>query len=480
MASEDLAARSSRLRQELKDWEGQFAQANSGRKAGRNDIKADGAIAAKYKEYNKVREVLSGTTAPTSSSWKPGKRKAADELSQTPSKRQSFQAATPKGSRNVSQINLQATPSSVTIAASPIRMPAIIGPTPQKNGEFLGLFNGLVAETPSRRNRDPLASLPPNAVFTPSRDRTTSEDISSVEHTKFSRTPMSSGKQFLLAQFVTPRKRQLEEDGTPSSTAKRLATPAFLRRNAPLETLSEESESPKVRQPWKRIGMIRSLSSMIQSMRDQEEKKYDDDEDAMREMEMEADGVAPAKPVTKEPQVLVEDSQVVMPLGPDKNIYSDDDAGEGEKADKPTRTWKKKGQKRTTRRVNMRPVPRKAPTEATAEATTEDQSESKAEDAIAETQPDEPHDATKNDEDDDEADFVDDGAESDESFSTKTKKAKKAKAIAVLKEAGKEEPKKKRGVKKIAATAHANYQRLKIRGKGPKPGGGKGRFGRRK
>ncbi len=38
----------------------------------------------------------------------------------------------------------------------------------------------------------------------------------------------------------------------------------------------------------------------------------------------------------------------------------------------------------------------------------------------------------------------------------------------------------KKTVRKISATAHANYQRLKIKGKGGNGGKGRGKFGRRK
>lgn len=48
------------LRTKLKEWEKFFAETNSGRKPGKEDIKKNPDIAAKYKTYNRKRDVLDG------------------------------------------------------------------------------------------------------------------------------------------------------------------------------------------------------------------------------------------------------------------------------------------------------------------------------------------------------------------------------------------------------------------------------------
>src|SRR5436190_11970168 len=100
----ELSQKSASLRHQLKKWEKQFATANNGRKACREDIKKDPAIgarsfmcihcfysyfvASKYKEYTKIREILSGKNSlPSSSHHKSRKRKATHEPALTPSKR---------------------------------------------------------------------------------------------------------------------------------------------------------------------------------------------------------------------------------------------------------------------------------------------------------------------------------------------------------------------------------------------------------
>ena len=61
-----LAAHSTSLRVALKEWEKDFADAHNGAKPGKDDIRSDRCISAKYKEYNRVRDVLAGKLeAPT-------------------------------------------------------------------------------------------------------------------------------------------------------------------------------------------------------------------------------------------------------------------------------------------------------------------------------------------------------------------------------------------------------------------------------
>jgi hypothetical protein len=240
--------------------------------------------------------------------------------------------------------------------------PAMIGPTPQRDGIVLGLFDLLPAGTPSR-SRVVFAEVTPNDLQTPSRKVGKADSEASLEsRMRRDKTPVSVGKRFLLDTFVTPKKRKLNEEGTPTSLFKGFSTPAFLRRSTALDIIDEDNEPTPRPAPWNRRGFGRSLSSVIQSMKQQEEDRLeaeedrlDDEADIMREMEMEAEGIFVPKRA-KIPAVLVEDSQAPMPLGPDRGIGSDDEDDEENAADgldrngKPRKVWKKRGMKRQTRR----------------------------------------------------------------------------------------------------------------------------------
>lgn len=123
-----------------------------------------------------------------------------------------------------------------------------------------------------------------------------------------------------------------------------------------MDSLAEEAENDdeiksmnigRMRQPpFKKRGLVRSLSSMIQGMRKQEDDRLDEEMEMMREMENGDDDQEHPKPV-----VQVEDSQVVMPLGPDQAIESEESEEEEKDAGVFRKPWKKKGLKRQTKRV---------------------------------------------------------------------------------------------------------------------------------
>jgi hypothetical protein len=234
--------------------------------------------------------------------------------------------------------------------------PNVIGPTPQRDGIVLGLFDMLPAGTPSKR-RAVLADVELNVLQTPSRKaQDAASEASQESRARGERTPLSNGKRFMLNQFVTPKKRTLDEQGTPS-TIRGLATPAFLRRGNALGAIDEADEATPRPAPWKRRGLGRSLSAMIQAMKKDEDDKLDEEADIMREMEMEEAGISLPPKKSRIPQVQIEDSQAPMPLGPDRGLETDEDEDEEPELGpdgKPRRVWKKKGLKRQTRRVNSK------------------------------------------------------------------------------------------------------------------------------
>ncbi|KAG9941598.1 hypothetical protein KCU85_g9514, partial [Aureobasidium melanogenum] len=460
------------LRVELKTWEKQFSVQHGGKRPSRDDIKNNVEIAAKYREYDRLRRPSTKQTEST----KPEK-----PLHATPRKARPV-AATPQKPNSqflVPSIPLQE--EEVELEPTPAAVRMHLGPTPQKDGHILSLFDDL-SSTASKASRTALASIEANANFTPSKPaQPLFGNNESPPENVHDRTPASSSKRFLLDSFVstTPLKRKREDDepthATPSS-AKGLSTPAFLRRTSNMlimDSLAEEAENDdeiksmnigRMRQPpFKKRGLVRSLSSMIQGMRKQEDDRLDEEMEMMREMENGDDDQEHPKPV-----VQVEDSQVVMPLGPDQAIESEESEEEEKDAGVFRKPWKKKGLKRQTKRVIMRPAPKpKAPAQGEHPDPPSDN-----EGNVAETQlPDAVND-------------VDSDADSDAAYSDTEAKRKRqlTKSTTTDKDDASKSSKSdgivKKAAKKISATAHANFRKLNIKNKNSKAKG-RGRFGKR-
>ncbi|KAI4914659.1 DNA replication regulator sld2 [Alternaria incomplexa] len=474
MSNDEIEQRCTVLRQELKVWEKKFATENNGRKAGRDDIKANAEISQMYKEYNKLRVRLSSKAAPQTPSKRAPSRKASLDVQRTPKAAPKPNLSTPMKRKREDEDTLE----NVDYAAELLspQGPSVIGPTPQRDGIVLGLFDQLpfAQGTPSKP-RTVLGDVGLNVPQTPSRRLQDAASETSLEsRARGERTPLSAGKRFLLNQFVTPKKRRLDEQGTPSSTTRGLATPAFLKRDNVLSAIGEEEEEPISRPaPWMRRGLGRSLSSMIQAMRKDEEDQLDEEADIMRELEMEEQGITVPKK-SKAPQILIEDSQAAMPLGPDRGLESDEDSEEEPQLGrdgKPRKAWKKKGLKRQTRRVIMRPnvvKPKPIPAVQTHDELDEEQA------AVPETQvPADIADEFGSDLDGD-SDYASDASHTPRRRKVPAKKPEQAKEKPV------KEGVLKTAARKIKATANANYRRLNIKGKAATGGGGKGKFGRRR
>ncbi|KAM5345632.1 hypothetical protein ACJ41O_011493 [Fusarium nematophilum] len=459
----EYETQSQQLRVDLKTWEVNWAKAHKGKKPGRGDIKANQEIASKYKQYNKLRDILAGKLPPPPPREEPKPRKRESDTlpAQTPTKR-TRHAETPSKNRSLDHgEELMNTPAISRKLFSPASVTSV-GPTPQRDGRVLGLFDLLVEKelgTPSKTNSATKTESRSRGIdATPSKRSATTMDDEASE--KLGRTPMSSSKRQRLNHFMTPLKNR---DGnveavTPSSVSKlQFDTPAFLKRNS-LPVLDENGDfdaPAPLRLPRK--PLVRGLSEIVASLRKVEEDKLDDDLDALREAENEEMGSDPKPrtlfpPKPKADDVLVEDSQSRnLPLGgfDDEAMY-DSPTEEGVDRDgRPMRVFKKKGQKRTTRLVKMRPTRAKRPTNM-AEGDGSDVENHDA--AIPETQ--RGMDAGSDFEDDD---------------------APKKKA------APKKEGTMKRAARKVNELAHANFQRLKLRNHGAKGGPGyNSRFRRRR
>lgn len=394
---------------------------------------------------------------------------------------------------------------------------AAVGPTPQRDGKALGLFDllsesGGSTATPSAAR---IASLEGAAVQTPSR-RNRMETIAEEdeeeeeENPRGGRTPVSSGKKLYLENlFATPTTMKYaamvedEEDRRPTaanvqaaaaaaSANRRVAgpgeTPSFLRRSNAGRSFNAMDPSTgglspiAARKPPQFVG--KGLSALVQGLRDMEEERMEDDMDVLRELEAEQDAM-------DNPEVDVQGSQA---------------GGAGRKP------YKKKGQKRTTRRVRMKPVVVPKAQTKLAELSGDEEEDEKA--AIPETQFQQTENHFSEDDNADDASLhsisereledsdsdpdFDEPVTKTKSFAEKMKEAisadsknnpqessqssEKAKEKAQQKEKEKKDKEKEESAKprprKVNPEAHANYRSLNIRNKNTK-GRGAGRFRRR-
>ncbi len=265
------------------------------------------------------------------------------------------------------------------------------------------------------------------------------------------------------------------------------------------------------------------MSSVVAGLRKLEEEAFGDEEEVLREMEMEMDMGGEERVVGKEDVAPAEKAAVevvggekgeveggagqVPPLGLGGDREGGREAGvllsgfddealfdtldEEKQRGQPLRLFKKRGQKRTTRLANMRPTRARRP--AQDQAAEDDQEEEEQEDVVPETQLNPSAAAgtkaaaalTDADElrlSDLDSDIDFDGSASDGEEGTVKAKQKKRKAAAKKgAETAKGEGVVKRAVRKVKATAHANFKRLKLKNTGSKGGPGhNSRFRRRR
>ena len=443
-------------------------------------------IAQRYKDYNKLRSALSNPqSAPPSS---PSRRKRSHPHlthslvhSETPSKRHKQ-----LHKLHPSFIDPYDPPTSLIL--SPSQQRKSIGPTPQKDGQVLGLFDGISG----------------TSTKIPSKSISLGDTAADVQATP-SKKPNSDlwlglkGSQTEIAPTIgpslpdvkmTPSMQRVTQCRTPGSRGgvSKLRfddTPVFLRRGEQrtvafqAHTAGEEADalwSPiTVRRLPQPAG--RSLSAILKNLRAMEDEKLDEDLDLLREVK----GGSPALDNRlPRPKFLVEDSQRPdMPLGPDGESKSELDAnkyaneGEG-RGGKILKVWKKKGQKRTTRRVDMKPN-------------------------TAKWKPEPKWKDGNSQEDDDEDNIVESQAEDAESRATSTgadgayrglRETNGKEDSAVKRPKVRPKPEQRlnpnkdglltKAKKKISVTAHANFRALKIKNKHSKAKGAGRRSGVRR
>ncbi|KAI1262060.1 hypothetical protein F5Y18DRAFT_186967 [Xylariaceae sp. FL1019] len=491
---EAYEAKASKLRADLKRFEADWATSHHGKKPGRLEIKQHPDVAGKYKAYNQLRDVLAGKRPPTGPSNRASnKRPSHDDdnsrgpshaQTQTPSKRQCRPDRTPSAARTADLDHAALATPSTRLLFSPA-MPTSIGPTPQRNGRILGIFD-LLDENVENANPDAAAAVTAPRYATSRIQATPSKRMASAgDDSKLGTTPTSFSKRIMLDNFATPLKSRDSNAlgaATPGSVSKlQLCTPAFLRR-APMQTLPENAQftagPAPLRLPRKPLG--RSLSSVVAGLRRLEDEKLDDDLEALREMENDASSpqlVTLAKPVPKAvSEILEPDSQAPPLLGgfDDEGLYdSPTEEGKGRDGQR-LRVYKKKGQKRTTRRVNMRPTRVKRQPKSLQDTVDGGPgSESSGDDVVPETQYDP---GAPNKEPDEAGSDLNFDLSEDERDQQQEKKELEEQV-----HRNKKESKIKKAAKKVNELAHTNFKRLKLRNSGSKGGPGFGsRFRRRR
>ncbi|KKF93787.1 DNA replication regulator SLD2 [Ceratocystis platani] len=472
---------------ELKSWESKYAERHNGQKPSREAIKASPDIAAKYKQYNNLRDVLSGKRpkqkSPKAANSRPTEshsaspRKYKQAILVTPSKTRVQHFQTPTRTRIAQPDFLTPTTKRLT---SP-EPPSTIGPTPQRDGRVLGLFD-LMSDT---EYKSP-SKVGFADISTPQKRKLDETDDDSV----FSRTrtPMSASKRQMLDSFLTPTKRLGGPASgsaigtTPKSASKDFSTPLFLKRRTAPIIFDKETE----------------LTSPSPSLRKVEEEAYEDDEEAMRAMEAAEFEDLPSRPVHPSPpkferkplqqlttpitgseepedEYPVQDSldnaadlsasETILDSQPrlrllsgfdDVNMYDTDQEKTSKGRTSYTR-YKKRKPKRTTRKVTIKPTIYQRPADAAGDDS----------DVIPETQPQDPALLGP----DSDGEFVD---INDENVPPPPQKAHhgRRKKTSGPTSAGTESDaiQAKKPQRKVNELAHANFKRLKLRNYGAKGG----------
>ncbi|KAJ9650171.1 hypothetical protein H2198_010519 [Neophaeococcomyces mojaviensis] len=524
-----LRTQSTELRTALKEFERTFTE-DHGRKPKQTDIKNDLTIAAKYKKYQRVQDVLAGKIAyeklleasPQKSSKKRYSR-VDSGLGSSPQKRKGLQATPRKNSRDTA----------FSPTSPKVSLLNAIGPTPHRDGKVLGLFdllqNSVSKEdsvTPSLSTRKrkieelysdtPARRSPLTVIQTPSQrssrkqgdileflSGTPQKAFEGPSYEKHSRTPQSDGKKFVLSQlFVTPSTQRFlfptEESRTTKKTPLRSsaleltpqrepdktgldATPTYLRRStsfkdrllsvtAPSGAANDLSMVPAS----KRVGpptlrhFRSSAANIFKTTNIPEPVRGPADERNDHDDDLEA--LREMEGQTTRGNLLVEDSQFGVPAGG----LSDDN---GQVLPVTIKPYKKKGQKRTTKKTNIRPVTQKKATEpkfVAADDSDEDAKESDADEIVDETQlmdSDGGSDFAVSD--------IEAGSSQKKKKMTMMSKSGERKTTSSDAKGREKASKRQPGTINPNAQSHMNYRSLKIKNKSSRAkGAGRSKFGR--
>lgn len=447
---------------------------------------ANWSIASKYKEYNKLRASLKDPVPV---------RNSPKRIS-SPTGSINSEHRSPKRQKVTQPLQLATHDQhdSPPVERTPARHRACLGPTPQKDGRVLGLFDLLSpasnsSKTPQKKTSLGVISI--NALETPTKRGVIYDDRSETSRNsspkKLSRSPIGTSKGHCPNTFTTPSSKRAVKQHTPASKSsfRSLAldeTPAFLRRDSQRLWTAQQLYDELDGEPDKQISwsplavrkpsqpVTRGLSALVKGLRDMQDERLDEEMEMLREMEYENEQGRSLKAGPEKPKIVVEDSQVQdMPLGPDGSATSNDDddcLDDGKRLDKEkAKIWKKKGQKRTTRKTNIKPSTAKWKPEPQWKGDNEAQDDMDEVALVEKTQIDNAAAVEDNASDTDDLGYL------DEEIQNRAENWKPVKSMtssnqshAPTKATKTNLPKKK----KMSATAHANFRALKIKNKNSK------------
>ncbi|RKF53573.1 DNA replication regulator SLD2 [Erysiphe neolycopersici] len=373
------------LRAELKKWEKEFTAKNNGKKASRQDIRQNIKIAAKYKEYNRIRDAQTHHNSrilqekhrlQSKTNERKQKLQTAEDHFQerflTPRKRKiSLEEREPDDSPSVARSLF--TPRKISL-----------GPTPQKEGRVLGLFD-LLGDNESNDSLNVLEVIDPlNTQKTPPKSQIMKDQTSLNVNV----TPASLSKRRKHDAFSTPAKNSrsdIYQGKTPLSVSKlNFSTPSFLRRDNSvphrpfdLEENDEQPLSPQVLRVMKRKPPLKGLSSILADLREIQDENHDQELDVLREIEAEDMCITNRKSIasskdsdlgSKKFDSLPDNQKISYLQFAESNDLASIENARSRKGDEndqwiaqdatddhSTNVYKKKGQKRTTRLVKMKP-----------------------------------------------------------------------------------------------------------------------------
>ena len=258
ISSSEHSLRQTILRKELKDWERSFASTNDGRKATRDEIKEDAGIAAKYKEYNYLRNAIAGkalprdvASVPKEQPITPRKRKRSETHIRSQSAQKTSKASKEPQNDDQPSIALGIQEGDNEENSPPLKF---VNATPQRDGRVLGLFdctgvtpssvrsirradgqidlrsNLHLEENPLRRptlsTRTPLTERNVNA--TPTK---VAETLTGLADEAVQSTPSKEPREVQALRKATPTRHS--KPRTPPSTGRRFLLNRVLKTSTP-------------------------------------------------------------------------------------------------------------------------------------------------------------------------------------------------------------------------------------------------------
>lgn len=413
----DVQLELGKLRADLKIFERNFTEAH-GKKPKQNDIKNDRSVAAKYKRYHRLQDILAGKLRLEELVGKPVHKKSRKEemlhgTLEHGLQNQSSEMRTPRRSRKPLESDILSFTSPKPILSD------AIGPTPHRDGKVLGLFDllersgsaktsaspsssarkrrieELYSDTPVQRSR--LRCIQPQSKRSNKKDGDLLEFLTGTpekseigyDRIRHSRTPRSDCRKFALSQlFATPSTQRFlhgaENEATKNTPLRCLvlgttpqkdvdamgldATPTYLRRSTSFkDRLMSAASSPALKESRKPVSGFRQIGPPtlrhFRSSTSNTLVQSDVQHDIQKANEQEIDDTDGHEDDWAALRELDQEASGQNILVEDSQLDEGFTAtlyAKTEAHDANTSKYKKKGQKRTTKKSNIKPAIQKA------------------------------------------------------------------------------------------------------------------------